>query len=46
MLGLGNCRVRVQLMNAIVMNTLLYGGSIYACLGSSRVVLEQCNAVL
>lgn len=42
-LGLGNCRVRLALINALVISSLLYGSVIFACLGNHRVALEHSN---
>ena len=44
-LGLNNCRVKLQVINSLVISTLLYGCMVFACLGSSRVALEQSHCV-
>lgn len=41
MLSIGNTRVRVQLINSLVVSILMYGSVIFACLGAVPVQLQQ-----
>ena len=40
LLGLFNRRVRVQLVSALAVTTLLYGSVIFGCLGPARLALK------
>ena len=40
LLGLYNRRVRIQLIHAIAVTTLLYGSVIFGCLGKARLQLQ------
>ena len=39
LLGLSNTRVRLQLVNSLVVSVLLFGAPLYACLSDSEIVV-------
>jgi hypothetical protein len=43
MLNLTNVRVRIALVNALVVSILMYGSVLFACLGNSLETLQSGN---
>ena len=40
LLGLSNCRVRLQLITSLVVSVLLFGAPLYACISDESMVLR------